>query len=153
MIALRQPTPADDRFLSAKNQVLLATAIPAVAEQLVLARHALARWVTRAGLSEDRSQSVLLATYEAMANVIVHAYTDTPGTFDLYARYDDDLVTITVFDQGQWQPVPRPGPFHGRGLPLIHTITDRAVIEHIVEGTAVTLTWFKTLAEDVNRCP
>ncbi|MEU5259281.1 ATP-binding protein [Amycolatopsis sp. NPDC021455] len=68
---------------------------------------------------------LLRAVHEAMADVVVHAYPDRPGTSTLQAG---TAVTITIRDHDQWQPAPRSGLLGGRGLPLIHTwpITPRS---------------------------
>lgn len=116
-------------------------AVPAEPDQLNPLRDQLAAWARDACLTAARISDVLLAAYEAMTNVVVHAYPGRPGTFDLYARHADSTVTVTVRDCGQWQPAPRPSVLGGRGLPLIRTLADRARIETNVAGTTVTMIW------------
>ncbi len=115
--------------------------VPAEAVQLGRLRDALAGWAAGTGLSAGRIQDLLLAAYEAMANVVVHAYSDRAGAFTLHAGQVGDSVTVTIRDSGQWQPVPRSSLLGGRGLALIHTLADQALVETSVAGTTVTMTW------------
>jgi serine/threonine-protein kinase RsbW len=115
--------------------------VPAEAAQLGRLRDALAAWAAGTGLRAGRVQDLLLAAYEAMANVVVHAYPDRIGTLALHAGQVGDSVTVTIRDQGQWQPVPRSGLLGGRGLPLIHTLANQALVETSAAGTTVTMTW------------
>ncbi|GHG03081.1 MULTISPECIES: ATP-binding protein [Amycolatopsis] len=115
--------------------------VPAEPGRLAPPRDQLAVWAPGAGLPPGRVQDLLLAVYEAMANVVVHAYPDCPGTFTLHARRDGDAVTVTIRDHGRWQPVPRARPLGGRGLPLIHSLADQALVETSAAGTTVTMTW------------
>ncbi len=124
------------------------SAVPADPGRLVLLREQLADWVLRAGLSEEICKRVLLAAYEAMANVVVHAYRDATGLLDLRATSQDDLITVSVTDYGRWQPVARPGPLHGRGLPLIRGLTTEASIDTTTTGTTVTMTFLRVLPGD-----
>jgi len=116
-------------------------AVPAEPDQLNPLRDQLAAWAREACLTAERVGDVLLAVYEAMANVVVHAYPGRLGTFDLYARHAGSTVTVTIRDYGQWRPVPRPTVLGGRGLPMIRTLADRALIETGSAGTTVTMTW------------
>lgn len=115
--------------------------VPAMPEQVDQLRRQLATWAAEAGLPLGRTQDMMLAAYEAMANVVVHAYPDQPGTLDLDAIRHDDRITVTVTDRGQWQPAPVPGLLHGRGLPLIHTLADDAGFTTGPAGTVVEMTW------------
>jgi serine/threonine-protein kinase RsbW len=118
--------------------------VPARAEQLPALRHALVSWAHRLGLPEEQVEAMTLATYEAMANSVEHAYPDTEGTFDLRSRYlpHSSRVEISVTDHGHWQPPPAdPGPLSGRGLPLMQRLADTAHIEPDPQGTTVHLRW------------
>jgi serine/threonine-protein kinase RsbW len=117
--------------------------IPAVAEQLPALRHALREWAVRLGLGADDVEDLTLAGYEAMANVVAHAYGGEPGQLELRAECDPDkgLAVVTVSDQGQWRPPsPAPGPLHGRGLPLIRQL-GHAEIDNSDGGTTVRMAW------------
>ncbi|SEF37163.1 Anti-sigma regulatory factor (Ser/Thr protein kinase) [Amycolatopsis pretoriensis] len=131
-------SPAGD---TATAPDLLHEEVPAEPAQISPLRDLLAGWAAGTGLLPERVQDLLLAVYEAMANVVVHAYPSRLGTFTLHARHVGDAVTVTIRDTGQWQPVPRSTLLGGRGLPLIHTLADQALVETSIAGTTVTMTW------------
>jgi serine/threonine-protein kinase RsbW len=116
--------------------------VPADAHGLIALRHALSRWAALAGMDVEQVEALTLASYEALANVVTHAYPDGEGAFDLRAKVGTERVEVTITDHGQWHaPAPDPLGLHGRGLPLIHTLTDYAEITCGPEGTVVTLAW------------
>lgn len=113
-----------------------------------LLRDEFAGWLNRTfTLDPARSSDVILAVYEAMANAAESAYSGapTPGAMHLHAGYDPALATLSVevSDDGAWR-APDPqlrGAAHGRGIPLIHALTDRAEITATPTGTRVLLQW------------
>jgi serine/threonine-protein kinase RsbW len=122
--------------------------VPATAERLGQLRHALADWATGHGLAAQVIEDMVHATYEAMANVVMHAYRDhAGGTLDLYAHADRarGTVTVSVADYGRWRPPP---PKHhrsrGRGLSLIRGLSEHAGIRRNRSGTTVTMTYRTT---------
>ncbi|WP_307849528.1 ATP-binding protein [Qaidamihabitans albus] len=121
--------------------------VPARVEQLSALRHALADWAHRRGVAGEQIDAMTLATYEALANVVEHAYPDAEGTLDLRARClpHSRRVEVTVTDHGHWQPPPAdPGPLSGRGLPLMQQLADTAHVEPDPQGTTVRLHWITT---------
>jgi serine/threonine-protein kinase RsbW len=117
--------------------------IPAIAERLNNLRRALTEWATRIGLAAETVSDLVLATYEAMANVVEHAYRDhVGGLLDLHAHANlaDGTVTVSVTDYGRWRPPPDPG-LRGRGLRLIHGLTQHTAISPGPHGTTVTMTY------------
>lgn len=109
-------------------------------------RRQLAAWAASTGMSGEHVAALTLASYEAMANVAQHAYPHTTGHFDLHAVHRTlphaATITVTVRDHGRWAPPPeQSGILHGRGLPLIHALTDRAVISTGESGTEIRMTW------------
>jgi anti-sigma regulatory factor (Ser/Thr protein kinase) len=134
----------DDVGAKARTADLSYPAIPADPEQLILLRDEIAVWASRAGLRPEQVSDLQLAVYEAMANVVVHAYPEATGTLAVHARSRGETVTVTVVDHGQWQPAARPGLLHGRGLPLIRSLADRSVVNAGPAGTTVTMTWHRT---------
>lgn len=118
--------------------------VPARADRLPELRHAVAQWVRRVGLSSERAAEVELAVYEALANVVEHAYRDN-GTLDLRAEYrpDPGLVEISVGDRGSWQHSSQvPGPTGGRGLVLMRRLADTVDIDTARTGTTVRFRWW-----------
>jgi len=118
--------------------------VPAVPGRLAGLRHALAEWARRVGLSDEDVEALVLASYEAMANTVEHAYRDERhGVLDLRGRVDDERgrVVVTVTDYGQWQPPEPSGGLRGRGLSLIQGLTTTATITPTTGGTTVTMFW------------
>ncbi len=119
--------------------------VEAVPEALRRLRHDLMAWVLAAGVDEARAQDIVLASYEALANVADHAYDGAgPGVVDLDAAVHPDRIEVVIGDHGRWRtPVvdPRPVSLRGRGLLLLRASADRADIASGESGTVVTLAW------------
>ncbi len=119
--------------------------IPADAHQLTRTRRLLVDWATATGLSRDHVNDLVLAAYEAMSNVVDHAYPDSTGTFDLRGDHADHRVTVTVADHGRWKPAtttPALLPaLRGRGLTLMKGLSDEFELVHDDTGTRVRMTF------------
>jgi serine/threonine-protein kinase RsbW len=118
--------------------------VPAATERLHQLRQALMAWARRVGLAAEAVSDLVLATYEAMANVVDHAYHDcSSGLLNLHARADRThrVVTVTVTDYGRWRP-PQQGPtLRGRGLALIRGLAQYTEIRPGQDGTTVAMTY------------
>jgi serine/threonine-protein kinase RsbW len=117
--------------------------VPADAEQLAEMRHALSRWAAGIGMPARQREEVVLASYEAMANSVEHAYEDEQdGVVDLHAAHTPDgTVVVTVTDHGRWKtPAPSNG-IRGRGILLMRALADDTTIARVDTGTTVTMTW------------
>lgn len=120
------------------------TSVPATPDRLPALRSALISWAERAGVPHGRVEGLALAVYEAMANVIEHAYPDDSGTFDLLASHlpEQGHLEVVVVDRGQWKPPSDdPGPLHGRGIPLMHDLAQQAAVHTGPAGTRAVLRW------------
>lgn len=118
--------------------------VPAAAGRLTGLRHALAEWAERCGLAPEDREALTLASYEAMANSVEHAYAgQLQGVLDLRAERDlaERRVTVTVTDYGQWKQPPSDPGTRGRGLPLIRGLTPDSAIYPTAQGTTVSLSW------------
>jgi anti-sigma regulatory factor (Ser/Thr protein kinase) len=106
-----------------------------------LRRH-LVSWLRRRAGDEVGRQAddVVLACWEAMANVLDHAYRGRPGLIDVRARIDDDVLIVTVADQGRWATLAERAD-GGRGLRLIQALVDGLDLRSTDNGTVITLTW------------
>ncbi|WIV59221.1 ATP-binding protein [Amycolatopsis nalaikhensis] len=135
-------TSTDEPAGSGATDDSLRWVVTADPNQLARLRAQLVTWATGTGLDAEQVQDLQLAAYEAMANVAEHAYLGTTGILELHARSRGDRVIVTVADHGRWQPAPRPGLLHGRGLPLIRALAEQTVIE-TGDGTTVTMTWIR----------
>ncbi|MEV6874464.1 ATP-binding protein [Amycolatopsis sp. NPDC051128] len=119
--------------------------VPAAPEAIRRLRHDLTAWVLAAGVDEDRTGDIVLASYEALANVADHAYRSSgPGVVDLDASASPGRIEVVITDHGRWRtpvPDPRPVSVRGRGLLLLRASADQADISSGETGTVVTLAW------------
>lgn len=117
--------------------------VPAQAEEIAVLRHTLAGWAQELGAPEERIDALTLATYEALANSVEHAY-DGMGTVDLRARYlaEVDRMEVSVTDHGHWRPDNRnQRPSAGRGFPLMRQLADTVQVYAGSSGTTIHLCW------------
>jgi len=105
------------------------------------ARRRVAGCLAQAGLAEPRSEDFLLAVHEVMCNAVQHG----GGSGRIRLRHDDDTLRCEVTDSGPGlspDKIPRTLPgsgCSGRGLWLVHQLTDSVVISANGHGTTVTL--------------
>ncbi|MET7998262.1 ATP-binding protein [Amycolatopsis sp. NPDC005232] len=136
-----------DHAAAAKSE--LSVRRPARTDDVTLMRYSLTGWLRAHSLTGDLAHDVELATYEALINTASHAYpAGIGGTVELNARHQDDLIRITVTDDGRWQPPTRdPGQRGGRGLTIMRALADLTILAPTDVGTTVTMTWYLTLPE------
>lgn len=122
--------------------------VPADAATAARVRDQFAGWLDRYfDLDPTKSSDLILAANEALANAAEFAYVcaERPGTMDVCAHYcaDDASLMVTVADHGTWRMTdPRPATrTRGRGIPLMHALTDGASIETTEHGTTAYLRW------------
>ncbi|HZS21909.1 MAG TPA: ATP-binding protein [Pseudonocardiaceae bacterium] len=104
-------------------------------------RIALQNWLQAVGVERSLRDDLTLAAYEALANVVEHAYPpDHPRpVMRLVARLHQDSLLITVADQGRWRPPSTEASYRGRGLTVMHALTTDTQLEHTACGTKVHL--------------
>lgn len=116
----------------------------AVADRATALRVALGEWLTSLDVSPERIYDVVLATYEAMANTVEHAYSRDagPGTLDLHAQCvpSTGWIEVTISDRGAWA-VHAPDSTRGRGVPLMHALADSTAVTSDHDGTTVRMVW------------
>jgi GAF domain-containing protein/anti-sigma regulatory factor (Ser/Thr protein kinase) len=115
----------------------LVTRWPARFAVLASVRDLLRRWLTHHGATADEAYDITVASQEACANAIEHAYGPGEQAFDLEARRSGDVIEIVVRDHGQWR-TPR-GVHRGRGLPLMEALMDSVAVDRGDAGTTVVL--------------
>ncbi len=113
--------------------------LPAELTSAALARTALRRFLATTTLGERRSFDAVVATGEAVANAIEHAYDRRPNqSFVLRARFEYASCTILVEDTGTWSEV-EPLISRGRGIAMMRELCDTLDIERTPNGTCVAL--------------
>ncbi len=118
---------------------------PELAAQI---RQELADWLHQHfEIDAEKASDVLLAVYEGLANAAEFAYVgaERPGPMHVRAAHDPDtaVLTVTISDEGNWRAKDETvkNPARGRGIPLMHALTDRADIASTEAGTEVRLEW------------
>lgn len=123
------------------------TGVAAAPDRAAVVRHEFSEWLHgQFDLDATKTSDILLAVNEALANAAEFAYVDAPaGEMHIEAGHDQQLgtLTVTISDDGAWRPKDPSisNPARGRGIPLMHALTDRAVIDPTPEGTRVSLQW------------
>lgn len=109
--------------------------------RLLELRLGLGAWLGGLGLERHTAEDVMLASYEAMANAVEHAYRGGPGDMDLRGSLGEGLLTVTVTDWGRWKPYDVADPVRGRGLILVRGLSHRSELLHRDDGTTVEMAW------------
>jgi serine phosphatase RsbU (regulator of sigma subunit)/anti-sigma regulatory factor (Ser/Thr protein kinase) len=104
-------------------------------ESLARMRRALGRWLRAIGADDALTYETLVATGEACANAVAHAYPAGEASYVVEARCADGLIEVDVRDFGSWRD-PRAGS-QGRGLGLIQDLMDEVEIDRGPAGTTV----------------
>jgi anti-sigma regulatory factor (Ser/Thr protein kinase) len=116
----------------------LLTQLPADVESIPLMRRMLGRWLHEVGATQAQAEDLSLATSEACANAIEHAYGPEPGILEVKASLSPSgEALVAVRDYGSWRP-PR-GANRGRGLMLMEGLTDSVEVVREDDGTTVQL--------------
>jgi serine phosphatase RsbU (regulator of sigma subunit)/anti-sigma regulatory factor (Ser/Thr protein kinase) len=139
-VMLNSEGAADDVALLALRAEALDPArimlrIPATPNSLPLVRHTLRRWLTQAGATSEDIYDISVATAEACANSIEHAYQAADARLEIEATLQDGQIIVTVRDWGQWRE-PR-GKHRGRGLILMRGLMDAVQVIPSDGGTTV----------------
>jgi anti-sigma regulatory factor (Ser/Thr protein kinase) len=102
------------------------------------ARSRLREWLDAAGVHPDERNDILLAFGEAAANAVEHGHRANGRPVQVTARVEgDDVLTLTVRDEGAWRPRTGPGePHRGHGLVIMRTLMD-VQIETDDRGTSI----------------
>lgn len=122
---------------------LVFTGEPADADRASGIRCELGEWLDSMGVDPDRAYDVVLATYEAIANSVEHAYRDHAdrGTLDIHVVWAaEGRIEVTVVDRGDWASH-NSDPNRGRGVPLMRALADSAAVTSDQNGTTVYMTW------------
>jgi CheY-like chemotaxis protein/anti-sigma regulatory factor (Ser/Thr protein kinase) len=127
-----------------------ATVLPAAPAQIPVAREQLREWLSTIVVAKHRETDILLATGEAVTNAIEHGSRNGPRrTVSIEAFLQQDTVTITVSDTGQWigdSSASLRSRRRGRGLTLMSGLADDVETLRTAAGTRVTLRFDRAVA-------
>ncbi|CAN3127104.1 ATP-binding protein [Mycobacterium sp. smrl_JER01] len=129
---------------SATSQQLTVSGAATATEAAHLRRR-IGEWLSDRGVPDVQRNDILMAVNEALANCVDHAYTDHPAAGPMTVRADFEPATqslsVCVTDHGSWRPpsAPRPNDPRGRGVALMHALTDHCTISGRRDGTTVCL--------------
>jgi PAS domain S-box-containing protein len=113
----------------------LSLTIPADPVKLGSVRRNLGRWLTGHDVPKAEADDIILASSEACANSIEHAYGPGVGSVDIEAEMTAGEVTVVVRDTGRWRAT-RNGD-RGRGLPFMRACMDSCTLTRGDAGTEV----------------
>jgi anti-sigma regulatory factor (Ser/Thr protein kinase) len=104
--------------------------VPAVAVEVPAIRRAVLASAAAHGIAEAPRADIALAVTEACANVVTHAYLDTPapGPLAVEAYRDNRQFVVVVADEGTGMAPRAHSPGLGVGLSLIARLTQRLEI-------------------------
>lgn len=131
--------PADLEFFQRSG-------VAADAANVARIRDDFSHWLCgRFDLDPGRANDIVLAVNEALANVAEFAYrlAPTPGAVTVVSEHDPaaSVLRVSIIDQGVWRdtdPDSRPRT-RGRGIPLMHALSDHVEIARSDAGTSVVL--------------
>lgn len=112
----------------------LVIATPATALGIRGVRRKFAAWLELDVAPGELFDDLVLAVYEALANVVDHAYGDLDGDVRLAAHRTHGSLRATVSDHGRWCPSTG-SPFRGRGLGVVRLLIAEVHLATDGEGT------------------
>jgi anti-sigma regulatory factor (Ser/Thr protein kinase) len=108
-------------------------------ESVRLLRTEVLRWLQEQRLGDEGlAASIGLATSEAVANVVRHAYSQAHGRVELDASLGDGEVMVRVTDRGLGLRT-RGGARTGLGLPVIGRVSNGVTVASDDQGTTVSM--------------
>jgi serine phosphatase RsbU (regulator of sigma subunit)/anti-sigma regulatory factor (Ser/Thr protein kinase) len=141
-VALVRETPRDDVALLAVRVLApeggpLELELSADPGALAELRRRLDLWLPQSGAGAEEAYDIVLATCEAAANAVEHAYGPGEANFHVTARAEEGEVTVEVRDRGAWRD--QRDPRRGRGLAVMRELMDDVNVTSNDGGTNVRL--------------
>lgn len=130
--AVEETSPAAGRVLLRDGP-----ATPAHATRL---RDVIADWARAHRLPPGLVEDVKLAAYEALANIVQHAYPAAGESVMTLTAHLHDTLTVSVRDCGRWREN-HSKPCGGHGLPLIRALVPETSITCSPTGTTIAMAW------------
>ncbi len=97
-------------------------------------RRTLAEFASANGVQGAKLDAVKLAVSEAVTNVVLHAYPETPGQVHVSARALETELWVFIDDDGRGHNSATPRPGLGWGLALITDACDEFTLLERAEG-------------------
>jgi stage II sporulation protein AB (anti-sigma F factor) len=117
-------------------------------------RRRVASAVADTGAEDEVVAAIRVCVSEALANAVVHAYPGKPGSVEVVVEVDDELIVVTVRDEGQGfggAPARARGD-GGMGLEIIRKLTEHfKVTSDSDSGTEVSMTFAQVAASPLDR--
>ncbi len=119
----------------------LEVSMPAEPGAVRLMRTEVLRWFREQPVRDDGlASAIALATSEAVANVVRHAYQgDIHGRVELDASLGDDDILIRVCDRGLGLTARSDEAHNGLGLPVIGRVSNGTTVASDEAGTTVSM--------------
>ncbi|KIA66056.1 hypothetical protein FG87_04410 [Nocardia vulneris] len=103
-----------------------------------MVRNTLRDWLERSAMTADQQLDVVLAVGEACTNAVEHGHRGDGATIRLRARFEANVLRVTVRDTGRWRPpVDDPASFRGHGIALMRALMDSVRMRPGDSGTVV----------------
>lgn len=131
--------PAGERRHTADevNSPDLELSLPADPESVSIARQAVCGVGDVLTIENGRIADIALAVTEACTNVVMHAYPDGPGDYDLrlWIQHHRLLITVRDYGEGITPRVPAAKTGLGLGLPLMLAVCDEVAFARGGDGS------------------
>lgn len=112
--------------------------VPARPGELRKLRRDLRAWLAAHGIDDGTAADIVVASNEAVSNVVEHAYADaTPNHVDLRAELRGETIAITISDSGSWRDHVPTTADRGRGIAIMRAFAATVEIETETRGTTV----------------
>lgn len=115
----------------------LSLRVPAVAASARFLRQVIERYATSSGMDRDRIFDLQVATGEAVANAVEHAYGVDSGDIVLTMHIEHGDLLLEIKDNGTWRRTREEG--RGRGLELMRALADGLDVITVAGSTEVRL--------------
>jgi anti-sigma regulatory factor (Ser/Thr protein kinase) len=115
--------------------------VPATATHLAVHRRQLRQWLRDCGADDQTITDVLIASGEAVANAMEHAYGFSAAeAVEVTVSLRGDRLEVVVRDHGGWKPPsPRGSGDRGRGFHIIRALMENVEVDPDAGGTTVRL--------------
>jgi PAS domain S-box-containing protein len=116
---------------------LLRLELPTDPTSLHHARRLVTRWLEQAGATAAEAREITLASHEACANAIEHAYRFGEAHVELEGQVAGSEVALIIRDLGGWREPASDG--RGQGIGLMNALMDHVSVNGGADGTSVEL--------------